>query len=97
MAVSVSISLILNLEMMPEIDWNQLVRPGDIGIPRGLPSALIRTLPQAAEMAPHVTHALPVRFRRGLIALICLGKRWWAVQGLNLRPHACEACALPLS
>ncbi len=19
---------------------------------------------------------------------------WWAVQGLNLRPHACEACAL---
>ena len=25
-----------------------------------------------------------------------LGK-WWAVQGLNLRPHACEACALPLS
>src|SRR5437016_14448366 len=20
--------------------------------------------------------------------------RWWAVQDLNLRPHACEACAL---
>jgi site-specific DNA recombinase len=24
-------------------------------------------------------------------------RKWWAVQGLNLRPHACEACALPLS
>jgi len=22
---------------------------------------------------------------------------WWAVQGLNLRPLACEASALPLS
>ncbi len=24
-------------------------------------------------------------------------KRWWARQGLNLRPHPCEGCALPLS
>lgn len=24
-------------------------------------------------------------------------KRWWAMQGLNLRPHPCEGCALPLS
>lgn len=23
--------------------------------------------------------------------------RWWAVQVLNLRPHPCEGCALPLS
>ena len=23
--------------------------------------------------------------------------RWWARQGLNLRPHPCEGCALPLS
>lgn len=22
---------------------------------------------------------------------------WWARQGLNLRPHPCEGCALPLS
>ena len=22
---------------------------------------------------------------------------WWAMQGLNLRPHPCEGCALPLS
>ena len=25
------------------------------------------------------------------------GKAWWARQGLNLRPHPCEGCALPLS
>src|SRR5690606_41386216 len=24
-------------------------------------------------------------------------KRWWARQGLNLRPHPWEGCALPLS
>ena len=24
-------------------------------------------------------------------------KTWWARQGLNLRPHPCEGCALPLS
>ena len=23
--------------------------------------------------------------------------RWWAMQDLNLRPHPCEGCALPLS
>jgi hypothetical protein len=23
--------------------------------------------------------------------------KWWARQGLNLRPHPCEGCALPLS
>ena len=25
------------------------------------------------------------------------GHLWWARQGLNLRPHPCEGCALPLS
>ncbi len=25
------------------------------------------------------------------------GDLWWARQGLNLRPHPCEGCALPLS
>ena len=25
------------------------------------------------------------------------GEAWWARQGLNLRPHPCEGCALPLS
>ena len=25
------------------------------------------------------------------------GGAWWAQQGLNLRPHPCEGCALPLS
>lgn len=24
-------------------------------------------------------------------------EKWWAMQGLNLRPHPCEGCALPLS
>ena len=24
-------------------------------------------------------------------------RAWWARQGLNLRPHPCEGCALPLS
>ncbi len=32
-------------------------------------------------------HKIPI-FQRGL---------WWARQGLNLRPHPCEGCALPLS
>jgi hypothetical protein len=26
-----------------------------------------------------------------------LKSTWWARQGLNLRPHPCEGCALPLS
>ena len=33
------------------------------------------------------THKFPI-FQRDL---------WWARQGLNLRPHPCEGCALPLS
>jgi hypothetical protein len=33
------------------------------------------------------SHKLPL-FQRVL---------WWARQGLNLRPHPCEGCALPLS
>jgi hypothetical protein len=32
-------------------------------------------------------HKIPI-FQRSL---------WWARQGLNLRPHPCEGCALPLS
>ena len=27
----------------------------------------------------------------------CRVEAWWARQGLNLRPHPCEGCALPLS
>ncbi len=34
-----------------------------------------------------VIHKFPI-FQRDL---------WWARQGLNLRPHPCEGCALPLS
>ena len=29
--------------------------------------------------------------------LLFQGRLWWARQGLNLRPHPCEGCALPLS
>ena len=39
---------------------------------------------QFREMA---IHKFPI-FQRDL---------WWARQGLNLRPHPCEGCALPLS
>ena len=40
------------------------------------------------------THRLPpARLSEPADCLI----EWWAMQGLNLRPHPCEGCALPLS
>jgi hypothetical protein len=35
--------------------------------------------------------------RRSAARAIFREGRWWALQGLNLRPHPCEGCALPLS
>ena len=35
----------------------------------------------------------PAQLRPGMQRLA----KWWARQGLNLRPHPCEGCALPLS
>jgi hypothetical protein len=46
--------------------------------------AFIRIENSATEMD---LHKIPL-FQRAL---------WWARQGLNLRPHPCEGCALPLS
>ena len=36
-------------------------------------------------------------FRNGEKMSINQRDLWWARQGLNLRPHPCEGCALPLS
>ena len=40
----------------------------------------------------HHTHTKVVRSRKQ--QLRGTSPPWWAVQDLNLRPHACEACAL---
>ena len=42
---------------------------------------------QNLQVRKMAIHKFPI-FQRDL---------WWARQGLNLRPHPCEGCALPLS
>lgn len=63
--------------------------------------AASRALPTAAATQAEAerdasTKAVPVLGPR-CKSTSSIDDEWWAVQGLNLRPHACEACALPLS
>src|SRR5205085_6089683 len=74
------------------IDLSRVVLPEPEGPTKATkePSSTDRVTPSSAARPP--CRLVSVSMSRKLIS-----KAWWARQGLNLRPHPCEGCALPLS